>query len=224
MSHLSPAPTSPVLEDVIDGLLGQFEELGNVIDQAPGDQTDVIFTTAPFGTPIKWRQAMIFTAQLSRFKLNHPAFITMLHCTRPVPRDGGQTERGDQQSQSRTRPISTSGLAPTAYKTLYEQGHTGGPIPAMERAADQAMSIRVLLVVGDDRPEGDLPFRSGRRISCQHAQIGGGAKQMYRDAALRVVTAMKPTDIHHHTAVGDPLPRAIWDEMTTPDAMCFSRR
>lgn len=220
-----PGPTSPVLEDVIDGLLGQFEELGNVIDQAPGDQTDVIFTTAPFGTPIKWRQAMIFTAR-SRFKLNHtPAFITMLHCT-----PAQFHEMVDKLNVAISKPepdpadFDFPGLAPTAYKTLYEQGHRGGPILAMERVLQtQAMSIRVLLVVGDDRPEAIYHFDLVGAFPAS-MRNGGGGTQMYRDAALRVVTAMSSTDIHHHTAVGDPLPRAIWDEMTTPDAMCFAAR
>ncbi len=81
--HLAfvPGYSTPVLEEAIAGLLGQFQSLGHVLDETPGDETNVILSTAPFGTPLRWRQAMIFTAR-SRFKLSHtPTFIAMMHCT-----------------------------------------------------------------------------------------------------------------------------------------------
>lgn len=220
-----PGPATALLEEATDGLLEQFRALGHVIDETPGNQTDLVITTAPFGTPLKWRQALLFTAR-SRFNLDHtPAFITMLHCTPAQFKD--LTDRLDEavrKPQPDPADYDFPGLAPTAYKVLYEQGHRGGPILALERILQtQAMSIRVLLVVGDSRPEAIYHFDLVGAFPASTVN-GGGTKGMYRDAALRVVTAMSATDIHHHTPVGEPLPRSIWDEMATPDAMCYAAR
>lgn len=225
--HLAfvPGYSTPVLAEAIAGLLGHFSALGHVVEETPGDETNVILSTAPFGTPLKWRQAMIFTAR-SRFKLSHtPAFITLMHCTPAQFKDMvARLEAALRKPQPDPADFDFPGLAETAYKTLYEQGHRGGPILAMERVLQtQAMSIRVLLVVGDNRPEAIYHFDLVGAFPAS-MRNGGDAATMYRDAALRVATAMSSTDIHHHSTVGDPLPRAIWDEMTTPDAMCHAAR
>ncbi|MEZ4767183.1 MAG: hypothetical protein R2844_02005 [Caldilineales bacterium] len=210
--HLAfvPGYSTPVLEEAIAGLLGQFSALGHVIEKTPGAETNVILSTAPFGTPLKWRQAMIFTAR-SRYKLSHtPAFITMLHCTPAQFKEMvARLDSAISKPQPDPADFEFPGLAPTAYKTLYEQGRRGGPILAMERVLQtQAMSIRVLLVVGDDRPEAIYHFDLVGAFPAS-MRNGGSGEEMYRDAALRVVTAMSSTDIHHHTAVGDPLPRHL---------------
>ena len=45
------------------------------------------------------------------------------------------------------------GLAPQAYRVLYEQGSRGGPIMALERLVQaQSKSIRVILVIGNEKP------------------------------------------------------------------------
>lgn len=220
-----PGPTTALLEEVADGLLEQFEALGHSVDDVPGDETDVIITTAPFGTALKWRQALLFTAR-SRFKLEHtPAFITLLNVSTEEFRSMvAHFEQALAKPEPDPADFDFPGLAPEAYRVLYEQGHRGGPMLAVERLLQvQAMSIRVLLVVGDRRPEAVYHFDL---VGAFPASVlnGGSNAQMYRDAALRVVTAMSAVEIHHHQTVGDPVPRALWDEMTTPDAMCFAAR
>lgn len=220
-----PGPTSALLEEVADGLLEQFQALGHVVDETPGKDTDVIFTTAPFGTALKWRQALLFNAR-SRYKLDHtPAFITLLHATSAEFQALVEHfERAVSKPEPDPADFDFPGLASTAYKVLYEQGHRGGPILALERLVQtQAMSIRNLLVVGDDRPEAVYHFDLVGAFPA--STLNGGAPwQMYHDAALRVVTAMSAVDIHHHQVVGDPVSRALWDEMTTPEAMCHAAR
>jgi hypothetical protein len=41
----------------------------------------------------------------------------------------------------------------------------------------------------------------------------------YDDLALRIVTAVSTHEITHHRVVGDPIPRAVWESLSTPAAM-----
>ena len=47
-----PGPeTSPVEEEFIDPLMGQFRALGHFVQDVPDPHTDFLITTAPFGLP-----------------------------------------------------------------------------------------------------------------------------------------------------------------------------
>ena len=76
-----PGQTTSLLEEVVTNLLDRFKLRGHDVQKTPDDSTDVLLTTAPFGEPLDWREAMLFTAR-RRFKLSHtPTILTLLHIT-----------------------------------------------------------------------------------------------------------------------------------------------
>jgi len=148
-----PGSTTSLLEEVVGNLLHHFRLQGHGVQTTPDNHTDVTLTTAPFGRPLGWREALIFTAR-RRFNLSHsPNLYTLLH----VPPEEFQRLLGHFQAalvKESPEPADYAfpGLSPRAYRVLFEQGRRGGPILALERLVQaQAKSIRVILVVGDDR-------------------------------------------------------------------------
>ena len=148
-----PGPTSPLLEKVVGDLLRRFHLRDHQVQAAPDDRTDVLLTTARFGEPLGWRQAPLFTAR-RRFGLSHqPAVFTLVHVS-PAALERTLDHFRAILAQEPPRPADYAfpGLAPQAYRVLFEQGRRGGPILALERLVQaQTKSIRVILVVGDDR-------------------------------------------------------------------------
>ena len=56
--YYSPAAVTLLLERVAAELMAAFQRLGHEVLPAPDDGTDVILTTAPFGEPLRWRDAL----------------------------------------------------------------------------------------------------------------------------------------------------------------------
>lgn len=215
-----PGAVTPLLEQTAQGMLQLFTALGHTVQDMPDNATDVIFTTAPFGESLNWRNAMMFTAR-HRFKLDHtPASITLIH-VRPAELNALLAYFQDVLAKSPPDPedYEFPGLAPTAYQVLYEQGHRGGPILSIERLLQaQAKCIRVLLVVGEDRPE--LAYHFDLVGAFPTSAANGDLTALYEDMVLRIATSMSATDINHHCTVGEPIVRSLWNSATTPQAMC----
>ena len=213
-----PGPTTPLLEEVASNLLHHFRLQGHQVHTTPDDHTDVILTTAPFGEPIGWRQALLFTAR-QHFKLSRsPALYTLVHVP---PEDFQRLLDHFQAALAKEPPDPTDyafpGLAPQAHRVLLEQGHRGGPILALERLVQaQAKSIRVLLVVGDDRPLVAYHFDL---VGAYPRSEAGDLKSFYDDIVLRIVTTVSATEVTKHEVVGEPIPSALWQRLSTPAAM-----
>ena len=76
-----PGPTTSLLEQVVADLLRHFGLQGHLVQTTPDSRTDVLLTTAPFGKPLGWRDALVFNAR-RRFNLSHsPSLYTLLHVT-----------------------------------------------------------------------------------------------------------------------------------------------
>ena len=212
-------PTTPLLKEVANGLLGHFRLLGHNTQATPDDSTDVILTTARFGEPLSWRKAMLFTAR-RRFGLSgSPVVFTLVHMGSAEFR--GQLNRL-RDTLAKEPPDAAdyvfSGLAPRAYRVLFEQGRRGGPMLALERVVQaQAKSIRSILVVGDERP-----------LAAYHFDLAGGYPRsgaevldsFYKDIVLRIVTSVSTSEVNQHTVEREPIPRELWQQSTIPAAMC----
>jgi hypothetical protein len=220
--HLAyvPGVATPLLDQAIGDLLRQFGVMGHVVQATPDNHTDVIFTSAPFGQSLNWRHAMMFTAR-HRFKLDHtPAFITFIH-VRPSELSALLAQFGEVLAKTPPDPedYEFPGLAPTAYRVLYEQGHRGGPILSVERLLQaQAKSIRIVLMVGEDRPE--LAYHFDLVGAFPVSRANGDLTSFYEDIALRIATSMSATDINRHQTVEETIARSLWDSLSTPKAMC----
>ena len=216
-----PGPMTPLLEEMMDGLKRHFRRLGHQVQPAPDDDTDVILTTARFGEPLGWREALMFSAR-RRFNLSHaPTLCTLVQ----VSPTRFQELLDHFQTVLAKEPLDPAnydfpGLASQAYRVLFEQGRRGGPILALERLVQaQTKSIRVLLVVGDDRPLVAYHFDL---VGAHPRSEAEAPEAFYEDIVLRMVTTLSTSEVNQHQVVEDPISPALWQRLSTPAAMCVA--
>ncbi len=218
-----PGPMTPLLEEFQQQLQGAFRLLGHQVRDLPDDQTDLILTTARFGEPVGWREALLFTAR-KRFRLaSTPAVVTLIGVSRRVMREHlDRLQAFLAKDAPDPADVDFPGLAPQAYRTLFEQGRRGGAILALERLVQaQAKCLRILLVVGERLPEEVYHFDLVGAHPCTRAGAVGG---LYRDVVLRLATSVSAEEIHQHQVVKGPIPRAVWQRLETPAALCRAGR
>jgi hypothetical protein len=212
----------PLLEEVMDGLERHFRRLGHQVQTAPDDRTNLILITALFGEPLHWRESLALFAR-RRFNLSRIPTVYTLVQVSPARfqelLDHFQTVLAKEPPNPADYDF--SGLAPQAYRVLFEQGHRGGPILALERVVQaQTKSIRVLLVVGDDRPLEAYHFDL---VGAHPRSEAEDLESFYEDIVLRMVTILSTREVNQHKAVaGDPIPRPLWQSLSTPAAMCVA--
>ena len=218
-----PGPMDPVLEETAQGILQSFRLLGHEVQDTPTDETDILLTTAPYGVPLNWRQSMVLTAR-RRFKLskNPDAVYTLVHVTPgQLQADLDYLEKVLEKEPPDPADYDFPGLAPEAYRVLFEQGRRGGPILALQRRVQaQAKGLRVLLVVGDDKPEYvyhfDLVGAYPKSVNRDDPML------FYHDIALRLTTTVSTREVTDHQVVGDPIPYEEWASWPAPKAMRFA--
>ncbi|MCS7040872.1 MAG: hypothetical protein RMN24_16055, partial [Anaerolineae bacterium] len=219
-----PDYLDPVLETTAAGVLEAFARLGHVVQEKPTNETDILLTTAPYGVNVNWRHSLLFTGR-ARFKLErNPTVFTMTHI-RPAELEAqlAHFEQALRKPEPDPADFEFDGLSAQAYHVLYEQGKRGGPILALERLVQaQTKSIRVLLVVGDDRPQWvyhfDLVGAYPRSIATEPMEA------FYDDIALRLVTTVSTREVTAHEVVGDPIPYDTWRRLESPAAMIHAAR
>ncbi|MEW6716074.1 MAG: hypothetical protein AB1345_01020 [Chloroflexota bacterium] len=214
----APGQLTPVLKEVANNILQNFKTQGHVIQNLPNENTDIILTSAPFCVPVRWREALLFTAR-RRFKINHtPTIYTLIHA-RPAKLQ--EMLEHFQRALAKTPPNSEDftfpGLAPTAPRVLIEQGLRGGPILSLERLLQaQSKSINILMLVGDEHPKEMYHFNLvGAYPRSTTEQINA----FYDDITLRIVTTESTHEVTAHQVVGEPIPYDQWKRLSTPTAM-----
>ena len=214
----APGPTTPLLEAFAAGLLDCFRRHGHTVYDTPQEPLDGLLTTAAFGEPLGWRNAALVQAR-KKYGLEHtPTIFTLLHATpaqfhATLERLAAALEKDPPDPADYAFP----GLQPMAYQTLSEQGQRGGPIMALERLVQsQAISIRNILVVGDERPLQAYTFD----LAGAHPRSEASDPQaFYRDLMLRIQTAVSTQETTQHVVTGEPVPKATWKRLTTPGQM-----
>lgn len=207
----------PLADTVLEGLRRQFTELGHRVEE-PGPDTSVLLTSAPYGQPLDWREALLFTAR-RRFGLGRiPLVFTVVPVAPETFRDAlAHLERALEREPPDPQDFAFPGLAPTAFRVLVEQGCRGGAILALERVVQaQVKSVRVVLVVGQERPQEAYLFDlvgGHPRVPAQDASF------FYTDLARRIATVASTHEVTRHQVVGEPIPQAVWRRLTTPAAM-----
>ena len=213
-----PGPITPLLHEVIEGLKREFHRLGHRVQEVPDSNTDAILSTARFNEPVPWRKALLFFAR-QRFRLRRtPTVYTLVQVT-PADLQAWLDHFAKVLVRDPPDPADYgfAGLAPQAYRVLWEQGRRGGPILALERVVQaQTKSIRVLLVVGDDRPLAVYHFDLVGAHPCSQAEA---PELLYEDIVLRMVTTLSTREVNQHQVVDDPIPRSVWQQLNTPAAM-----
>lgn len=213
-----PSEETALQAEFVNNLLDHFRNAGHHISAEPGPDTEVLFTTAQFNQPVRWRDAMIFTAR-RRYKLDHsPTVYTVVQAS---PEEFQNQIEFFQQALAKDPPdpkdFELPGLGSEAYHTLYEQGKRGGPILALLRTVQtQAMSIRVILLIGKEKIEEGYVFDL---VGAHPRIVAKDSNQFYEDIMGRIVTAMSTTEITEHKFVGDPISKEVWQSLDTPAAM-----
>ena len=82
--YFLPGPSTPLQKRTAAGLKEAFARLGHDVQVAPDDRTDVIFSFAPFGEPLRWRDAPFFQARRKFGLQKMPIVWTLIHA-RPQP-------------------------------------------------------------------------------------------------------------------------------------------
>ncbi len=208
----------PVLDEFTLGLRQQFKALGHAVMESPHGSLDVLVGRAFYDHPVDWHDALLFSSR-RRFRLEHnPVLYTLIHL------NGAPFQALlDHLSMAAAKPAPDPadypfpGLNPNAYLTLYEQGRRAGPILSLVRLLQaQTLSIRIILVVGDLRPEESYIFD----LAGAYPRIeNDGTPAFYEDIALRMVTAASTGEVQAHEEVGEPISQAAWQALTTPRAM-----
>jgi len=217
-----PAPT-PLLDEVVAGILDAFRRRGHDIQQNPSNSTDILLTSAPYGEPLTWRKSILLTGR-RRFKLDQsPTVFSLIH----IRRDQLEAVLAHFERALAKEPLDPGdyafpGLAPAAHHVLHEQGRRGGPILALERLLQaQSKCINLLLLVGDMQPEGVYHFDL---VGGFPYSDGSQPDGFYQDIALRMLTKVSTHEITDHQMVGEALPLAAWQALETPSAMCAAAR
>jgi hypothetical protein len=215
-----PGQGTPLAEETVARLLEHFSRAGHNVLAHPGDPpgAEVLLTTTEFGKPISWRRSMTFTAR-HRFKLEHTPNIFNILQARPGDWQAALDHfaRSLAKDNPDPRDFTFPGMTTRAYHTLYEQGRRGGPIMAVLRMIQsQGMSVRNIVVIGEDRPQAAYTFDLVGAHPLSDASAG---ESFYDDLMYRILTAVCTHEITDHQVSGDPLPFAAWQALDTPRAM-----
>lgn len=213
-----PGPTTSMLDSAAEELLDRFRERGHTVQAKPDSTTDVILTTARFGVPLPWRQALLFSAR-RRFDIDHsPTVVTLVHAA-PEELQSMLERLAAALAREPLDPADFEfpGLAPTAHRVLIEQGRRGGPMLSLLRVLQsQVKGLRIVLVVGRDRPEQAYHFDL---VGAHPRSEADDRAAFYDDIVLRIVTAASTREVTDHEVRPDVVPRATWDSLETPEAM-----
>ena len=211
-------PDTPFLKEVLRGLFATFGELGHQVRDVPDATTDVVLTTAPLGEPISWRHAPLFTARRRYGLSRSPAVYTLIHAT---PTAFEELLDHFQAALVKSPPdpgdYRFPGLVEGAWRVLDEQARRGGAILALERLLQaQAKSLRILLVVGEERPLRAFHFDL---VGAHPVTDGSDLAAFYRDIVLRMVTTVSTDTVTKHVERGEPIPSEVWQRLGTPPGL-----
>lgn len=215
--HL-PGWSDDVLQVFFARLLVTFDQLGNRVLESPSGEVELVLASARFGEAVSWRTAPLFNLR-KRFQLDRlPALVTVVHATREeFSTVLDRLEKALRKTTPDPADFIFSGLSENAYLTLYEQGQRGGAILALERLLQaQTKSIRMILVVGDDKPELAYSFDL---VGAYPRSEPEGQPEFYMDLAYRLMTALSTREITDHAYTGSLVSRAQWENLVAPRAM-----
>ncbi len=214
---------TPAEKEFVTGLLEHFRKMGHIVQEKPDHRTQILITTAPFGQPIPWRKALLFTGR-ARYHYRHsPTIFTLIHVT-PDTLTGwlNQIQHALEKDKPDPADYAFPGLAPNAYKVLHEQGRRGGALLTLERVLQaQAKSINILLLVGQDKPKAVYHFDL---VGAHPTTRFKDQSALFQDVILRMVTKVSTREVKEHLIADPPIPASTWKALKTPQAMIEAAR
>jgi len=213
-----PGIEHTALQALIPEFLDHLRQTGHEVHDAPGATTNVLLTTARYGEPVPWRRALML-GHRRNFGLQHaPTVMTLVVIT---PAELAEILRQLERSLAKEPPdpaeFSFPGLTERAHRVLIEQGRRGGPMLSLVRLVQsQAICIRVILLVADDRPRAAYHFD----LVGAHPRVAFvDPPAFYEDMARRLATAASTHEVTQHLVQEPPLAAATWRSLETPAAM-----
>ncbi len=208
----------PVLDAMLPAFLEHLRQGGHEVHEQPGDRTNLILTTARFGEPVPWRQALMLSHRRAFGLTRSPTVITLVVIT-PAELQAilAHFETALAKEPPDLEDFAFPGLTERAHRVLIEQGRRGGPMLSLVRLVQsQAICIRVILLVADDRPR-----------EAYHMDLVGAyprvtfndAQTFYEDMARRMATAVSTREVTQHEIQEPPLSAAAWRSLSTPGSM-----
>lgn len=213
-----PGPMTDLLTEVEHGLRSELLQRGCTVVDEPDSQTDLVITSAPFGTATSWRHAVLLNLRRN-YQIQHSPVVYTLVQALPAEFEGWikRFEIALERSEPNPDDYRIDGLAENAYRVLHEQGRRGGPILALERAVQaQTKSVRVILVVGEDTLDVAYHFDL---VGAHPKSTGDHPDDIYRDIVLRMIATIATEEVAEHQVDGAPVPKLVWRKLRTPDHM-----
>jgi len=221
-----PAYLDSVLEPPLRELLEWFGANGCEVQAQPDRNTQLIITTARFGQPVPRDAALLFHGKRI-YGLGHRPQILTAVSLRQAEYDRYMahfTELAEHPDGDGASPHQYTGLGPRAVEVLLDQARRGGPEVALGRLMQgQTKSIRVMALISD---EAERPLRAihydmaGAHPTTDAANL----RHFAEDAGRRILTAVCAHEVDQHEILTDLLPQAVWDSLTTPEAMIRAGR
>lgn len=208
----------PPLDRAAHAMLDWLREQGCTIEAQPSNATDMILTTALYGSPIDRDDALFFQAK-RRYGLNRrPTVWTMM-----AIRESDYQRWIDHFAELAQYPENAKptfeypGLGPQAVEVLMRQARRGGPEVAISRLLQcHVKSLRIMALRIDDA---DQPICAMHYdLAGAHAITPAGDLDVFaQDAGYRLLTASCAREVNQHVFAPDVLPRSVWNELHTPD-------
>jgi hypothetical protein len=198
-------------DQLVSELLIYLQNGGHTVQETPSGETDVILTTAKFGEPLNWREALMFTAR-HRYKLDHnPTVFTILE-VEPEQLDRMLADIGQILENEQEPGEKFQGVPESAHKTLFEQGKRGGAILYLARVLQtQSKCIRIILVIGKNKIDSVYLFD----LVGAHPHIINDSPTFIKDIATRIATAVSTKEITQHSTVPPVIPQSQWQASPT---------
>jgi hypothetical protein len=213
-----PGVEHPVLARLMPEFLEHLRRTGHEVHETPGPQTNLLLTTARFGEPVPWRRALMLSHRRAFGLAHSPTVMTVVVIT---PDELAAILLRLERSLAKEPPdpaeFSFPGLTKRAHRVLIEQGRRGGPMLSLVRLVQsQAICIRVMLLVADDRPRHAYIFD----LVGAHPRLAfDEPAAFYEDVARRMATAVSTQEVTEHLVQEPMLDAATWRSLETPPAM-----
>jgi hypothetical protein len=213
-----PGVEHPMVERLIPEFLEHLRRGGHEVHASPGPTTNVLLTSARFGEPVPWRRALMLSHRRSLGLRHTPTIMTLVVIT-PAELAAmlGRLSTALAKEPPDPADFSFAGLTERAHRVLIEQGRRGGPMLSLLRLVQsQAICIRVILLVADDRPRRAFHFD----LVGAHPEVAfDDPEAFYEDMARRMATAASTHEVTEHRVQEPPLEAALWRSLETPPAM-----
>lgn len=213
-----PAPSTPLVDEVLAGLQRALRERGHAWTERPDDHTDAFVTTARLHEPLAWRDSPMFIGRkkyrLSRKPANY-AFVQV----RPdeLVELLERLEAALSRPEPRKQDFAFPGLSDNAWQVLLDQGRRGGAMMSLGRLLQaQSKSLRVVMIVGDERPVAAHLFD----LAGAYPRIDGSDLGRFCDEiALRIATHLSTREVANHSTDDAPIANELWRAAEAPKAM-----